>query len=68
MARQTFINQAEISHYLKDVRKRTVLTPAREKELAKMMLNSKLSLEEKEEIHLELLEGNLRFVISVAKG
>ena len=67
MARQTFINQAEISHYLKDVRKRTVLTPVREKELAKMMLSSELSVAQKEEIHLELLEGNLRFVISVAK-
>ena len=44
MARQTFINQAEISHYLKDVRKRTVLTPVREKELAKMMLSSELSV------------------------
>jgi RNA polymerase primary sigma factor len=49
MAKNTFINQAEISHYLKDVRKRKVLTPVIEK------------------IHLELLEGNLRFVISVAK-
>ena len=38
MAKNTFINQAEISHYLKDVRKRKVLTPAREKELAKIML------------------------------
>ena len=28
MARNnTFINQAEISHYLKDVRKATILTP-----------------------------------------
>ena len=39
MSKNTFINQAEISHYLKDVRKRKVLTPDREKELAKMMLN-----------------------------
>ena len=27
----TFINQQEISHYLKDVRKETILTPDREK-------------------------------------
>tara|TARA_R110002020_G_scaffold333849_1_gene549248 strand:- start:307 stop:1104 length:798 start_codon:yes stop_codon:yes gene_type:complete len=67
MARQTFINQAEISHYLKDVRKRKVLTPLREKELAKLILSNKLTIEEIEKIHLELLEGNLRFVISVAK-
>ena len=67
MAKHTFINQAEISHYLKDVRKRKVLTPAREKELAKIMLSNTASTEEIKKIHLELLEGNLRFVISVAK-
>lgn len=67
MAKHTFINQAEISHYLKDVRKRKVLTPEREKELAKIMLSNTASPEEIKKIHLELLEGNLRFVISVAK-
>ena len=67
MAKHTFINQAEISHYLKDVRKRKVLTPEREKELAKIMLSNTASTEEIKKIHLELLEGNLRFVISVAK-
>ena len=39
MAKNTFINQSEISHYLKDVRKRKVLTAAREKELAKLINN-----------------------------
>jgi|TARA_R110000803_G_scaffold22162_3_gene55272 RNA polymerase primary sigma factor len=67
MTKNTFINQAEISQYLKDVRKRKILTPVREKELAKMILSNELSLAEIEKIHLELLEGNLRFVISVAK-
>ena len=67
MAKNTFINQAEISHYLKDVRKRKILTPAKEKELAKIMLDDSTPMKKREEIHLELLEGNLRFVISVAK-
>jgi len=67
MAKNTFINQAEISHYLKDVRKRKVLTPAREKELAKIMLTEGTPPDVIEQVHLELLEGNLRFVISVAK-
>ena len=67
MSRNTFINQAEISSYLKDVRKRKILTPQREKELAKKILEGKVSQEEIEVIHKELLEGNLRFVISVAK-
>ena len=67
MAKNTFINQTEISHYLKDVRKRKILTPAREKELVKIMLTEGTPQEVIEKVHLELLEGNLRFVISVAK-
>ena len=67
MAKNTFINQAEISYYLKDVRKRKVLTPDREKELAKLMLSENTPQSKRREIEKELLEGNLRFVISVAK-
>ena len=44
MAKNTFINQAEISHYLKDVRKRKILTPAREKELANQLGQVKAEL------------------------
>jgi|TARA_R110000824_G_scaffold179053_3_gene359076 RNA polymerase primary sigma factor len=62
-----FINQAEISHYLKDVRKVKILTPEREKLLAKKIKSPTITQREVEEIHRELLEGNLRFVISVAK-
>jgi len=61
------INQDEISHYLKDIRKIKVMTPQREKELAELMKSGKLSDREKEKIHTEILEGNLRFVITVAK-
>jgi|TARA_R110000787_G_scaffold112078_1_gene221014 RNA polymerase primary sigma factor len=67
MAKNTFINQQEISHYLKDVRKIKVLTPVREKELAKLISNKGTSAAEIDKINKELLEGNLRFVISVAK-
>ena len=67
MAKNIFINQNEIIHYLKDVRKIKVLTPVREKELAKLMLDKNTPTEIREKVHLELLEGNLRFVISVAK-
>ena len=59
-----FINQEEISHYLKDVRKIDVLTVNREKMLAKIMLNNPTP-EQKEQIEKELMLGNLRFVISV---
>lgn len=61
------INQEEISLYLKDIRKLTVMTPERERQLAERMLNPQTTQREKEEIKKELLEGNLRFVITVSK-
>lgn len=61
------INQEEIYHYLKDIRKIKVMTPDREKQLALIMKSEDVSLSEKKKIEEELLEGNLRFVITVAK-
>lgn len=61
------INQEEINSYLKDIRKIKVMTPERERELAEKMLSDNVSEREKEEIKKELLEGNLRFVITVSK-
>lgn len=61
------INQEEISHYLKDIRKLEVMTPERERELAARMLSGFITEEETKEIQKELLEGNLRFVITVSK-
>lgn len=61
------INQEEISTYLKDIRKIKVMTPEREKELSQKMLSGELNESEREEIKKELLEGNLRFVITVSK-
>jgi RNA polymerase primary sigma factor len=61
------INQDEIYHYLKDIRKIKVMTPEREKELAIKMKSEETSLIEKKRIEEELIQGNLRFVITVAK-
>lgn len=61
------INQDEIAGYLKDIRKLRVMTPERERELAERMLSEDITEKEKQEIHKELLEGNLRFVITVSK-
>jgi RNA polymerase primary sigma factor len=61
------INQEEIAIYLKDIRKKKVMTPQREKELAELMKSGLLSETEIQKVHKELLEGNLRFVITVAK-
>ena len=61
------INQEEIAGYLKDIRKLRVMTPERERELAERMLSGTTTEIEKKQIHKELLEGNLRFVITVSK-
>jgi RNA polymerase primary sigma factor len=61
------INQEEIASYLKDIRKLTVMTPERERELSERMLSSNITDREKEDIKKEILEGNLRFVITVSK-
>jgi len=61
------INQEEIQHYLKDIRRIKVMTPDREKELAVKMKADHTPKREREKIESELLVGNLRFVITVAK-
>ena len=61
------INQEEINLYLKDIRKIKVMTPERERELSKLIMSGTLSPREIDEVNQELLEGNLRFVITVAK-
>ena len=47
------INQEEIQHYLKDIRKIKVMTPEREKELAEMMKSEHLTESKKAEIEKE---------------
>lgn len=61
------INQEEIQYYLKDIRKIKVMTPERERELAKLINSGNLTDSDRDKINKELLEGNLRFVITVAK-
>lgn len=68
MAKYTsHINQDEISHYLKELRKIPVITVERERELAEIMKNPDVTQVEVDMVNRELLEGNLRFVITVAK-
>lgn len=61
------INQEEIYSYLKDIRKIKVMTPERERELSRLMAKENITKTEKEKIEQEIIEGNLRFVITVAK-
>lgn len=53
--------------YLSDIRKIKVMTPEREKELSDMICSNNITEAQREAIHQELLQGNLRFVITVAK-
>ena len=61
------INQDEIQVYLKDIRKIKVMTPERERELSELISKGELSDSDIRKIERELVEGNLRFVITVAK-
>jgi len=61
------INQEEIQLYLKDIRKIKVMTPERERELSKLITSGTLTENEVKQINKDVLEGNLRFVITVAK-
>ncbi len=61
------INQEEIATYLKDIRKLKVMTVERERQLSERICSGEISEREKNQIYKELLEGNLRFVITVAK-
>jgi RNA polymerase primary sigma factor len=61
------INQEEIATYLKDIRKIKVMTVERERTLAQKILSDNITESEKKQIEQELLIGNLRFVITVAK-
>ena len=46
------INQEEIQHYLKDIRKIKVMTPDREKEMAKLMKSDEISMSQRKQIKL----------------
>ena len=61
------INQDEIQVYLKDIRKIKVMTPERERELSQLISKGGLSDKQIRDVEREIVEGNLRFVITVAK-
>jgi RNA polymerase primary sigma factor len=61
------INQDDIQIYLKDIRKIKVMSVERERELAEMMKSGSLTERQREKVYSELVQGNLRFVITIAK-
>lgn len=64
---QVHINQEEISFYLKDIRKIKVMTVERERQLSEIMCSPECTKKQRELIEEEILHGNLRFVITIAK-
>lgn len=67
MRKSIIISTEEIQQYIKDIRKIPVISHERQEEIFKQLNDSKLTKKEKNEILDELITGNLRFVISVAK-
>jgi RNA polymerase primary sigma factor len=63
----SFLKTDEISFYLKDIKKIPVTPNERLKEIIKELKNKKITDQRKKELQEELVVGNLRFVISVAK-
>jgi RNA polymerase primary sigma factor len=53
--------------YLKEIGRVPLLTPEREKELAAIMTNEESTAEQKQAAKNELVESNLRLVVSIAK-
>jgi RNA polymerase primary sigma factor len=67
MQKSKIINTDELQNYLKDLKKIPVITHERQDEIFKQLKNKNIAKEEKEKLHNELVVGNLRFVVSVAK-
>lgn len=67
MKKSIIINSEEIQTYIKDIRKIPVITHDRQDEIFESLKKKNISNQEKKELFNELILGNLRFVISVAK-
>ena len=57
----------EIQNYLKETAKMEVMTHERETMIGEMILSNELTINEVKALHDEMINGNLRFVITIAK-
>jgi len=57
----------EIQNYLKETAKMEVMTHERETMIGDMILSNELTISEIKALHDEMINGNLRFVITIAK-
>jgi RNA polymerase primary sigma factor len=67
MQKSRIINTDEVQNYLKDLKKIPVITHERQSEIFKQLRTKEITSEEKVKLHHELVVGNLRFVVSIAK-
>jgi len=67
MQKLKIINTDELQNYLKDLKKIPVITHERQDEIFKQLKNESTSKEDRQKLNNELVVGNLRFVVSVAK-
>jgi len=68
MSKTILINTEEIRNYIKDIRKIKLITHERQNEIFHLLKQPTLGKEERRKLLSELVEGNLRFVISIAKS
>jgi len=61
------LSDPELKYLLKDIRKKPILTPEREREISKLVRRGGLDQKQMDKIQSELIEGNMRFVLNVAK-
>jgi RNA polymerase primary sigma factor len=67
MKKSVIINTEEIQQYIKDIRKIPVISHERQEEIFTRLNDKTITKHEKKFLFDELVVGNLRFVISVAK-
>ena len=68
MNKSILINSEDIRQYIKDIRKIKVITHERQNEIFELLKDKNLKDSERSVLLNELVLGNLRFVISVAKS
>ena len=67
MKKSIITNTDEIQQYIKDIRKIPVISHEKQEEIFLQLKDKNTTKQQKEKLYNELVVGNLRFVISVAK-
>ena len=68
MTKSILINTEEIQNYIKDIRKNKVISHERQSIIFKRLSDKTITKSQRQTLLNELIVGNLRFVITVAKS